>query len=379
MRRVVILTEIIAPYRIPVFNALARTAGIDLHVIFLSKTDTSMRQWRVYENEIKFSYEVLPGWRRRFGKYNVLLNYRLGEALSQSRPGVIVCGGYNYLASWQAMRWARRHRVRFVLWSESTAQDSRSEHLLVESLKREFLKRCTGFVVPGHAAQEYLLRLRVPPPKIFMARNAVDLKLFSNSAEAISQQADRVRAELALPDRYFLFVGRLVRAKGVLDLIEAYASLPAELRSEIGLVYVGDGPLRSELEAAARDIFPGLVHFAGFVDRDQLPAYYKLAECLVLPTHSDTWGMVINEAMACSLPVICTHVAGCAADLIKNNGRLVAPGNVTQLAAAMREIANNSDLRLRMSRESQTLIQEFSPETCAAGIAQASLALEAHV
>src|SRR5690349_8758226 len=94
--RLVVLTEIIAPYRIPVFNALAARDEIDLHVIFLSKTDTSMRQWRIYEEEIRFSYEVLPSWRRRIGKYNLLLNSNLGDALRNAAPEVLVCGGYNY-------------------------------------------------------------------------------------------------------------------------------------------------------------------------------------------------------------------------------------------------------------------------------------------
>ena len=98
-RRMLILTELIAPYRIPVFNALAKRSEIELNVIFLSRTDTSIRQWRVYEEEIRFSYEVLPCWRKRVGKYNVLLNRGLTGALEAASPDVIVCGGYNYVSS----------------------------------------------------------------------------------------------------------------------------------------------------------------------------------------------------------------------------------------------------------------------------------------
>ena len=73
-RRLVILTEIIAPYRIPVFNALAERGDVELHVIFLSETSRSMREWKVYTEEIRFSHEVLPSWRKRVGKYNILVN-----------------------------------------------------------------------------------------------------------------------------------------------------------------------------------------------------------------------------------------------------------------------------------------------------------------
>src|ERR1700688_2199962 len=96
-RRLVILTEIIAPYRVPVFNALAQLEEIDLRVIFLAETDPSIRQWRIYADEIRFSYQVLPSWRKRLGKYNLLLNQNVNEVLQNANPDVIVCGGYNYL------------------------------------------------------------------------------------------------------------------------------------------------------------------------------------------------------------------------------------------------------------------------------------------
>ena len=374
-RRVVVLTEIIAPYRIPVFNALAECEGIDLHVTFLSETDHSMRQWKVYSEEIRFSNEVLPSWRKRVGKYNILVNHSVTSALRQARPDVIVCGGYNYLASWQAQRWAKRNQVQFLLWCESTAHDQRAGHTLVESLKENFLRGCDGFVVPGKSSLEYMRQMGIPSTNIFVAPNAVDTNLFSTRVRAARDKADRLRGELGLPLRYFLFVGRMVEAKGVLDLLEAYGKLRPELRSEVGLVFAGDGPLRAESEAVGRSIFPGTVHFAGFVHRDELASYYGLAECFVLPTHSDPWGLVVNEAMASGLPVICTQVAGCAADLVKANGRIVAARDVAQLAITMEEVAADSQLRERMSRESTELIKYYSPEACAAGMAEAALSV----
>jgi len=85
-RRLTLITEIIAPYRVPVFNALAAREDIELHVIFLSHTDTSLREWNVPLDEIRFSYEVLPSFRRRIGKYNLLVNRGLKKALERSRP-----------------------------------------------------------------------------------------------------------------------------------------------------------------------------------------------------------------------------------------------------------------------------------------------------
>ena len=109
-RRIIILTEIIAPYRIPVFNALAARAEVDAQVIFLAETDPGLRQWQVYRDEIRFSSQVLTSYRRRLGRFNVLLTRGMSAALRSANPEIIVCGGYYYFAMWQAQRWARRHR-----------------------------------------------------------------------------------------------------------------------------------------------------------------------------------------------------------------------------------------------------------------------------
>jgi glycosyltransferase involved in cell wall biosynthesis len=371
-RRLVILTEIISPYRIPLFNALAQHTEVDLHVVFLAETDPGLRQWQIYKEEIHFSHQILPSWRRRVGKYNALLNRGVGRALAKAAPDVILCGGYNYVASWQSLIWARRRKIPFFLWSESTEQDQRRGQALVELMKNKFLSKCAGFVVPGRSAQEYLRALKINEDRIFTAPNAVDNDLFSRAAAVASQNAAGCRQELALPVRYFLFAGRLVREKGVFELLSAYAKLDESMRRQIGLVFVGDGASRQQLEKAAAAISPGTIRFAGFAQRDQLATYYALAEMLILPTHTDTWGLVVNEAMACGLPVILSRAAGCAADLVRENwnGLMVPPRDVPSLTLAMRSLADQPDLRATMGANSAQHISHYSPKEWSSGIAR---------
>jgi glycosyltransferase involved in cell wall biosynthesis len=373
--RLVIVTEIIAPYRITVFNALAKHEGIDLKVIFLSETDPILRQWRVYRDEIRFSYGVLPSWRFRAGGSHFLLNARLSTSLNKFSPEAIICGGYNYVASWQAQMWARRRRVRFVLWSESNAQDARSLRKPVEFLKARFLKRCDGFVAPGKSAFAYLRLLGAPVERIFTAPNAVDNALFAAQAGEAKRQAVAFREKLGLPRRFILFVGRLVPEKGVFELLEAYAKLEGDLRSEVGLVFAGGGISREELAQQAKRISPGTVCFPGFVQREDLAGLYALAECLVLPTHSDPWGLVVNEAMACGLPIIVSSVAGCSADLVDGgwNGYVVPPRDSEKLSAAINCVVRRPEVRQWMSAHSLERIRNFSPEACADGLATAAI------
>jgi len=377
-RRLVILTEIIAPYRIPVFNSLAQQPGIDLHVIFLAENDPTLRQWHTYKDEIRFSFQVLQSWRRRLGNYNALLNWGVSAALRRASPAAILCGGYNYIASWQSMWWARRNHVPFFLWAESTADDLRRSNPLLESLKNNFLRSSNAFVVPGKSSFAYLRGYGAPEEMIYTAPNAVDIEFFGQEAEKARDDAATLRRTLHLPARYFLFVGRLVPEKGVFDLLDAYGALAPELRAEIGLVFAGDGIARPELEKHAGAIVPGAVHFPGFVHREQLPGYYGLAEVLVFPTHSDPWGLVVNEAMACGLPVISSSVAGCAADLVEDdwNGRVVRAGDISQFAHAMNELTCDAALRSLMGRRGRERILRYSPEACAGGIAKAILSCE---
>lgn len=370
-RRLLILTEIISPYRIPLFNALAQHPDVDLHVIFLAETDPTLRQWQVYKNEIHFSYEVLPSWRRRFGGYNMLINRGVTGALLRSAPNLILCGGYNYVASWQSLRWARGHKIPFVLWSESNAKDLRHGHALVELLKNEFLRECGGFVVPGQAAREYLCaNKKIKDDIVFTAPNAVDNDLFRTAAAVARHNAGTHRRELGLPTRYFLFAGRLVPEKGVFELLAAYAKLEESMRQHVGLVFVGDGESRRQLEQQAAAISPGVIRFAGFAQREQLAIYYALAEALVLPTYADTWGLVVNEAMACGLAVILSRAAGCAAELVMEgwNGLLVSPRDVSSLTLAMRSLANQSELSASMGANSARHIAHYSPNDWVRGI-----------
>ena len=380
-RRVVVLTEIIAPYRIPVFNALAQHDGLDAHVIFLSETDPSLRQWKVYKDEIRFQYTVLSSWRRRLGRYNLLVNRGLRSTLDRLAPQTIVCGGYSYLASWKAALWARSHGVPFLLWSESTDLDQRRSHGVVEFLKSRFLGLCDGFVVPGVSSRAYLMELGIPETKIFTAPNAVDIELFQRETKIAKGDASSLRQQLGLPLRFFLYVGRVIRDKGVFDLLEAYAKLEPGLRSAISLVLAGDGVDRQELLEHASRIVPGEIRFAGFVQREQLPAYYALAEAFVFPTLSDPWGLAVNEAMSCGLPVITTEVAGCAADLVKEgwNGFVVPPHDVSRLSQAMQQLARQPDLVKEMAARSAQHILRYSPQAWALGLAEAVLASRARL
>jgi glycosyltransferase involved in cell wall biosynthesis len=371
--KLVLITEIIAPYRIPVFNALAQRPEVELHVVFLSENDPTLRQWQVYKNEIKFHYDVLPSSRLRLGRHNLLLNRGVRSTLSRSKPDVVIAGGYNYSACWSAAYWAKARSVPFLLWAESTIHDQRRNYALVELIKKRFLNMCTAFIVPGKSSLHYLQHLGIAEQRIITAPNAVDTNLFSNLAEAARRDEANRRAHSHLPAKYFLFAGRLIKEKGVFDLLDAYSQLGPEIRRDIGLVFVGGGSSRPELVDRASQIQPGKIQFPGFLHREELAQVYGLAEAFIFPTHSDPWGLVVNEAMACGLPIVSTTVAGCTPDLVEDgsNGFVVEPCDPSGLASAMNTLATNPEMWAAMGRKSRERIELYSPETWAEGMVKA--------
>jgi glycosyltransferase involved in cell wall biosynthesis len=236
---------------------------------------------------------------------------------------------------------------------------------------------CRGFVVPGEASKSYLQQLGLPAELIFKAPDAVDNELFTQGARRARTNLATVRKRIDVPERYFLNVGRFIRAKGVFDLLEAYAKLDEEIRASVGLVFVGEGDAKSELIRRASLIRPGTVKVSLFVQKEQLAEFYALADAFVFPTHSDPWGLVVNEAMASGLPVIASNVAGCVRDLVEDgwNGFIVPVSDVRRICSSMELLAKGNDLRGQMGERSLQRIQEYSPEACAAGIAKAAFSV----
>ena len=353
--RIALLTEIPAPFRIPLFNALAARDGVELEIVFLAEHDPR-RTYRVYREEFDFEYVVLPRVDLRIRNRWLAVNRGVPRTLRRFRPDVVVVGGWNQPAFWQALAWARRRGIPRVTWVESTAMDARST--ATAPLRRAALAASTAFIVPGRASAGYLRGLGVGEDRIVVAPNAVDLEIFGARVSELRGRRDGLRSELGLGRCTILYVGRLVPEKGVDVAIEAAAGLDAEL------VVVGTGSEEARLRRVAQ---PGRVRFIGRLERDELPAWYAAADVLVLPSRSEPWGMSLNEGAAAGLPLVATDAAGAAHDLIDDgvNGFRVAAGDRDALARALARVCGDDAFRESARRRSLELAAEFKPDAWA--------------
>ena len=357
--RITLLTEIPAPFRIPLFNALAAQPDAELEVLFLSGLDPK-RPYPIYADEFEFGWRILRGWElRRHGRWTVFSRGVL-RALITSRPSVIVIGGWNQPAFWMAALYGRLTRTPLVAWVESTARDERTQARWIEVLKRALTRVCRAFLVPGNASAEYLVSLGVDPERIQHAPNAVDIYIFGHNVREARSDRERLRAELGLGRCTFLYVGRLDPEKGVDLLLAAARSVEADF------VIIGTGSDADRLAASA----PANVRFIGRLERDDLVPWYAAADAFVLPSYSDQWGMVLNEAATAGLPLISTDAAGAAHDLIveNENGFRVAAGSEPELAAALTRVAADEAFRARAAARSVEIASSYTPAAWAEAV-----------
>jgi glycosyltransferase involved in cell wall biosynthesis len=364
-----LLTNIPAPYRIPAWNCLEQLAPGQMKVWFIAASDPR-RNWAPPAEEMQFPWQLLA-----HGSGRVLAETRAAGSmlaeLVRARPQAIICGGYDSPAAWVCFLWAKIFRRRFVLWLEATARDARRPGPLKLWLKKLFVRRADGIAAAGKATVDYVKGLGATDAQIFLAPMSTDNQFFAREAAKVHREV--VKRELGYPRRLALYSGRLDRKKGVFTLLEAFAIVAAEL-PDAGLLIAGHGPERQNMEEFRRRAGLYQVYFLGARQYHQMPSAYALADVLVLPTFSDTWGMVVNEAFACGVPVVASSVAGACDDLIVEGetGYAVRSGHPIELAERILQILRDPALHLRMSANCRALIEKFSPQACAQGLLAAA-------
>jgi len=293
----------------------------------------------------------------------------LSAALEQYPVQALVINGWGFSTSRAAIHYGIKKGIPMVLMSESTAWDA-PRRILPEWVKRQLVAQFGAALVGGGPQRDYLLQLGMAENRIFTGYNAVDNDYFSQSAE-------RGRSGNITGGRpCFLASGRFIEKKNFIRLIEAYAKyLKTAPDTAWDLVLLGDGPLRTEIEAAiTRRQLQDRVHLPGFIQYDQLPEYYGGASAFILPSTTEQWGLVVNEAMAGGLPVLVSRRCGCSRDLVEpgENGLLFDPESTSEIADAMLHVSTlDEETRQLWGRKSRAIIRRFHPREFAGGLGEA--------
>lgn len=294
-------------------------------------------------------------------------------ALDEIRPDVLVVYGWGHRESRRSLEWARREGCPVVLLSDSVYENI-SRRWWKEAYKRWVLRGCQSAFVAGTPQARYVARLGVPEENIFYPGScSVDNAYWDHQCREILSDPDQHRAAYGLPPRYFLCVARFIPLKNIPALVRAYSRYCASAGSAaFDLVLCGSGPSEETIRGVVRELrLEQRVHFVGFVQVDRLPVYYSLASCFILPSsHVECWGLVVNEAMACALPVLISDQCGCAEDLVSSgrNGFTFDPNDESELADLMLQVSSEETNLEAMAEASKEIIKGHSLEVAAGNL-----------
>jgi glycosyltransferase involved in cell wall biosynthesis len=294
------------------------------------------------------------------------------ETLARADPDAVIVGGWNALPLVQALRASRRLAIPCLVRAESSGLRPRPPW--VRAVHRLVLSRFSACLAIGEANRGFYLRNGVPAERIFPAPYFADNARFAAQAARWLPERASIRAGWGIgsQDVCFLFAGKLVRKKRVLDFLAACGTAR---RSDprIRALVVGTG----EMESAARGFavrHESGAEFAGFLNQTEISRAYVAADCLVLPSDfGETWGLVVNEAMVHGLPAIVSDRVGCGPDLVQDGvtGRVFPFGNVEALARILLATSADRDARAEMGRRARAHVREYTAERAVDGTLQA--------
>jgi len=370
MQRLILITNIISPSRIPVFNYLGETKGVDFKVILLAETGSN-RKWKVCKDKIDFSYKILRSFCFfiQSKEMPIYFSWGLRKELRRFKPDAICICGYHYLIAIEALFYAKLMNIPITLWAGSHLLSGFVKNPLTEFYKRIVIPKFDSYITYGTAAKEQIIYYGANPEKIVVGCNTVDVEWFMNESNRIGKNKVR-EMKREYPSKNILYVGNFIPRKGVLNLIKVFCRLKM---NNVGLILVGDGIEKSLYLEYIRKHQIKNVFFEGFVHKEDIVKYYRLTDVFVLPSINEEWGLVVNEAMACGLPVISSNRAGVTRDLVEDsiNGYSFNPNNIDELTKKLKFILSNDELREQMGVKSVEIIEDKTPQNYANKILEA--------
>jgi glycosyltransferase involved in cell wall biosynthesis len=368
--KVAFLTNIISPYRLPVFRKLSETPEWNFKIF----TDADMefdRAWRTEHSGLQVKRTACLSWKRTVASsrpvsFNQVITlhcpFGLMKDLLTFRPNVVISLELGLRTAFAALYCAVT-RTPLVIWAyQSRISSSQGSRRLL--WRRLLLKRAARVVGMGQQAREVLIKWGVPPERIIDAPNAAD-HVTLEARLAQTGAADKARI---LKDHYAgkkklaIVVGRLIPLKGIEHMLQTWKGMPADLKMEWQLVFIGDGPLASTIEAEAD---PSIT-LAGHARPDAMAYWYAAADLHIFPTCGDVWGLVVNEASACGTPSLCSIHAGCFDDLITHgkNGLAIDFTNNGAAGLLLEEALTRPDLH-RLGKAAKKHISRFTLDNLA--------------
>jgi glycosyltransferase involved in cell wall biosynthesis len=370
-------------YYTPIFRELAGLCDL---TVFFAHRQTAEQQARAgFGVSFDWDIDLMSGYRSKFLD-NVARRPSTDRFSGCDTPGIareIAEGGFDafVVPGWalrsylQAVTACRRAGVPVFVRGDSQLVGQRRTVLRVAKslIFSRLLRRFNGFLYVGQRSRDYLLHYGARADRLFFSPHCVDNAAFAAAADK-ARQVSASRGVVSATKR-ILFVGKLLERKRPLDVLRAAALLREKMLVEVAFAGAG------ELEATLRENALALgvpTTFHGFVNQSELPAVYAAADVMVLPSDGrETWGLAVNEAMACGVPAVVSDAVGCGPDLVEPGvtGAVFPVGQIAAFASAL-ETAISLDIAT-IRQQLAARMQIYSPYGAATGIMEAVAVLAA--
>jgi glycosyltransferase involved in cell wall biosynthesis len=385
-RRVLILASHVIQYSSPLFRRMAHDPRLDLQIAYCTLQGAKPEIDPEFGVEVAWDTSVLDGYPwvhlpnrspvPGLGRFFGLFNPGVWQLIRQSHFDAAILPGYFYFTAWIAIAAAKWSGTPIFFVTDSHSLRSwRMQSMWKLRFKKWLVRRIfslgNAILVSSSGGVEYLKSLGFPSEKIFLVPTAVDNDWWTEQAAKADRGATRAAWKIPGDAAVALFCAKLQQWKGPSDLLEAFAR--ANVPNSF-LAFAGDGPERSNLERRASELgIADRVRFLGFINQSQLPSAYRAADLFVLPSLFEPFGLVVNEAMLCGLPVAVSDCVGAKFDLVRpdENGYVFPAGDVEALAAILRRILPDPEKRARMGAAARRRMETWSPREYTDGVARA--------
>lgn len=358
MKKIVIITNAPAPYRVAFFKYIQdKICDYKFHIVYISQNNDIGRKWKVQDEELgnhTFLKSKVITIKKKYDDKRIMISYGIVDLLKKMEPDAVICMEYN-ITIIQAVHWCNRNKIPYLSWSDGTAHSEQNINKIQKKFRKYVIKNAAGYISSSTATMEHQISYGAIPEKCFKSLLTVDVEQY------LMKKKDNHRVQ-----KKMLFVGGLIGRKGLDLLIKAMPYIEKNILLDV----VGEGTEESNLRNMALEYgVADRISFLGYLEGEELKKSYQSCDIFVFPTREDCFGLVILEAMCASLPVIASKYADGAFDLIKNDihGKIIDPYNTQELAQAVNWIFKDEKKLRKMQDDCYNAAEKMTFEKVAEG------------
>jgi glycosyltransferase involved in cell wall biosynthesis len=369
MKKLAIITTHPIQYYAPVFKLLQQRGQIAIKVFYTRGEQAGHKHDPGFNKAIQWDIPLLEGYDYKWVEntsvqpgshhFKGIINPGLIDEVKEWQPDAVLVYGWGYQSHLKLIKYFKGKILVWFRGDSTLLDEKRGIKFLLKSIFLKWVYHHVDYAFyVGKNSKAYFKKYGLKENQLGFAPHAIDNERFSLDR---GKETLLLRQKLSLKDNdiLVLFAGKMEEKKAPMQLLQAFLSLN---KPDVNLLFVGNGQLESELKQQSSG--NNKIHFMDFQNQSQMPVIYQACDLFCLPSvgPAETWGLAVNEAMACGRAVMVSDKVGCAVDLVKDhvNGVIFKAGDITDLSDKLKDLTADSDLLKKYGEQSQLIIKDWN-------------------